>query len=76
MRSSFLLPAGFFVAGTVSLFALRQTETRWQILTFVVLIGVMAMTSRRISFATAAASAVAVTAGILLVKFSIEGWPI
>lgn len=76
MRSSLLLPAGFFTAGLVSRFILQHTETRWQILAFIALIGVMALASKQMTVVTAAASVVAATAGILIAKFSIEGWPV
>ena len=76
MRSSFLLPAGFFTAGLDSWSTLQQTETRSQILVFITLIGVMTLASARMTVVSAAVCSDAVTAGILVAKFSIEGWPI
>ncbi|WP_267396960.1 MULTISPECIES: hypothetical protein [unclassified Sphingomonas] len=78
MRSltSVLLPVAFLFAGMVCRIMLQHFESRFQIAGFLILAAAMPFASRQAGWPTAGLCAAAATAGILIVKFAIEGWPI
>ena len=76
MRPPLLLPTAFFVAGLVTRLILRNTETRWQILAFALLALLGAVFVQSLRLRTMLISAAAAIVGILIAKFSIEGWPV
>ncbi len=76
MRPPLLLPTAFFVAGLVTRLILRNTETRWQILAFALLALLSAVFVQSLRLRTMLISAAAAIVGVLIAKFSIEGWPV
>lgn len=76
MRPPLLLPTAFFVAGLVTRLILRNTETRWQILAFALLALLSAVFVQSLRLRTMIISAAAAIVGVLIAKFSIEGWPV
>lgn len=76
MRPPLLLPTAFFVADLVTRLILRNTETRWQILAFALLALLSAVFVQSLRLRTMIISAAAAIVGVLIAKFSIEGWPV
>ena len=75
MRFPFLLPAVFFAGGFITRSILRETETRWQMAWFAALALVLWLTQRRqVSPVLVIGSGAAAWIGILIAKFSIEGF--
>ena len=73
-----LSPIAFFIAGLISRFSLKLTETRWQIAVFALLAlaaeGVRALLSgTRPSLRRWLVDCAAATAGLVIAKIMIEG---
>jgi hypothetical protein len=74
LTPSLLLPVVFFFLAVLSRYVFRWTQSRFQIAGFSAVGAALPLITVQTGWSTAILCAAAATAGILLVKFALEGW--